>query len=102
MPTGLLDCSGWGYWIRNTDGEFVPIRDIQTVTLLPPDDKAEFERITTSDYDFSITVHLPKRAIKRIQKHLRRSENHFRRGVRREIRRREKERRRRLKEGHNG
>jgi hypothetical protein len=97
MPTGLLDYSGFGYWFRNEDGEFVPIRDIQTMTL-SPNDEAEFERIMASDYTFSITVHLPKRAIKRILKHLRRSENHFRRGVRREIRRREKERRRRLKE----
>lgn len=103
MPTGLLDCSDWGYWILNEDDEFVPIRDIQTVTLSPdPDDKAEFERIMTSDYDFSITVHLTKQAIKRIRKHLKRSENRYGRRCRRIARAKEQERRRRLKEGHNG
>ena len=103
MPTGMLDCSGWGYWILNEDGKFVPIRDMQTVTLSPnPDGEPEFEPITTSDYDFSITVHLPKRAIKRIRKHLRRSTNHLRRGIRREYRKLEKERRRRLKDGDRG
>ena len=110
MPTGLIDCSGWCFWIRNTDGEFLPIRDIQTVTLsIDPDNEENEWEFKPQDFNFQVACKLShksrievSRRLRRVAKLSRRYVNIMRRLIRTEKRQAEKERRRRLKEGQRG
>ena len=105
-PKGTgFDCIGWCGWIKNGDGEFVPIHMVDAPPLIPDTVLTDEEAVRLGDYSFTAKIRLSHktqievaRRIKAIAKNLKRFNNRVRRFIRTVKRLEEKERRRRLKE----